>query len=125
MTERGAVLMWVTLPCVGYDLLNITNAQSLMFDPARIKYVNTKVLNTMLWMQQDRLKRDEVKVLDLFGVVCARGEFQSTLGPIYGSRPDGIHFTRAAARWVADQLGGDVEKVARQSAERRTRQPRG
>ena len=37
--------------------------------------------------------------------VCPGGKFTQTLGGTSGARPDGVHFSPPAARWLADWLG--------------------
>jgi lysophospholipase L1-like esterase len=51
--------------------------------------------------------RPEVEIFPFADLACPGG-FTQTLGDIDDARPDGIHFSPEAARWLADRYAPDL-----------------
>jgi peptidoglycan/LPS O-acetylase OafA/YrhL len=93
----GARVVWLTAPCTDPDdgglPFGAPRARGA-FEPRRTTHLNRVLL--------PRLAGPTVSVVDLFGLVCPGGRYRSQIGPIKDGRPDGLHFSEAGARWLAD-----------------------
>lgn len=111
LSSRGARVVWLTTPC--YQKFARGTG---VWDPERVHKLNEII-------QALAEERDpDAAVLDLFDQVCPGGEFTDTLGGITPARPDGAHFSDAAADWLARWLGPELlthAKSASDSARRR------
>ena len=97
----GARVVWMTAPCTDPDNGGLpfgAPKARAAFDPARTAHLNRSVLPQL---------GSEVRVVDLFSLVCPGGRFTETVGPVTGARPDGLHFSESGARWLADTYASD------------------
>jgi lysophospholipase L1-like esterase len=98
LSARGAQVAWLTAPCVG-PILPGPLSDNPALDAERTNYLNAAILPGLV------AARPQVEVIDLFGHICPDGAYAGELGGIPHARPDGLHFSPASARWVADWLG--------------------
>jgi len=108
LTSRGTVVAWLTWPC-GVNLREVVGLEANGFAaPDRIRWFNAEL------MPQVVASRPEVvEVIDFFGHVCPGGEFSHALGAHKNVRPDGLHFSVAGRRYIADWLGPQLVELAR------------
>jgi hypothetical protein len=97
LTSQGARVVWLSTPCS-----KPAQFRAVVLSPERVKR-----LNELISMVEAR-GRHVVEVLDLFGHVCPGGEFTNELGGVHNLRPDGAHFSRRGANWLARWLGPRV-----------------
>jgi peptidoglycan/LPS O-acetylase OafA/YrhL len=97
LTQRGAVVTWMTIPCSDKD-------HSGPGSP--LWFVNHNTIGRL-----DRA-RDEVQILDLDRETCPRHAYASSYAGIDPARPDGRHYSDegalAVARWALPIMLGDV-----------------
>ncbi len=100
LSSRGARVLWVSPLCVQNK---ITGTPTDVFDPERVRRQRFDVLAPVADANPERLE-----VLDLFGQVCPNGEVSQTIAGIPNFRPDGIHFSPHAERWVGNWIGKHI-----------------
>ena len=99
LSATGARVVWMTAPCTDPDNgglpFGVPRSKGA-FDPTRSAHLN-----------HDLLPQLGVRVVDLDGLVCPGGRFTQHVGPVSDARPDGLHFSEAGARWLADTYASD------------------
>jgi peptidoglycan/LPS O-acetylase OafA/YrhL len=103
--SSGAEVVWLVTPCYAGTTLPGPLYNTAALDPDRREHLNGVILPRLLE------SRPELHTIDLFGHVCPDGKYVQDIGGIAGGRPDGVHFSRPAARWLADWLGPEILKV--------------
>jgi hypothetical protein len=103
LSSHGARVVWISSLCVKAP----TVGASGVFDPTRIEALNDIITDVA------RTSAEHMTRIDLASVVCPRGSFTNTLHGIENARPDGIHFSPAAADWVARWLGPQLLRERR------------
>lgn len=105
LSATGAHVVWLNVPCTDPDAgglpFGVPRSKSA-FDPRRTAHVNATVLPELAAAHPDT-----VRVVDLFSIVCPGGKFTSILGGVTDARPDGLHFSAAGSRWLADTHAAD------------------
>src|SRR5690606_38917416 len=92
LTAGGARVVWFPIPCFGPSALEAIPRS----EASRAAH------EAILAQLADEL--DGVDVVDIDALTCPGGTYEPALGGIPGSRPDDIHFTPEAARWLAEAL---------------------
>ncbi|GIU83419.1 MAG: hypothetical protein KatS3mg008_0194 [Acidimicrobiales bacterium] len=108
LSSKGAVVVWLTSPCMG-PIFPGQLADNPAHEPARTRHLNERILPKV------ERRVPSLRLVDLFGHVCPDGEFESELGGIPHARPDGLHFSPAGARWLAEWLGPLLLDIRRES----------
>ncbi len=96
-------VVWLTSPCLKPG----ASGPMGRFDPERTRLVNRIISGPLA-----ESRRDHLAVIDVFAAVCPAGAFTNTLDGIDEFRPDGNHFSRAGADWVARWLGPQLVALA-------------
>ena len=99
----GATVVWMTVPCADPTHGGLpfgTPRTRTAFDPARRRHVNDVLLPQLV-----ASRPGAVRLADLDGTVCPGGRFKDQVGPVRDGRPDGLHFSDDAARWLAATYG--------------------
>lgn len=122
--RRDAGIAWLTLPCVRANVEETVMPLLGRIDGVRVVALNGHTLPELIAVQRRSAPREPWHLVDLAGLVCPEGAFRSALGPAPDGRPDGVHFTEAAASWVASELGDDIAARAREAHERRAKRAR-
>jgi peptidoglycan/LPS O-acetylase OafA/YrhL len=101
----GATVVWFSMPCVE-NSIGFGNVEPGVFDTERARHVNDVVLPDL------RRSAPELRVFDLFGVLCPDGTYAADLDGIEAVRPDGIHFSTEGAEWFAENYGDQLLELA-------------
>jgi peptidoglycan/LPS O-acetylase OafA/YrhL len=110
--EDGAHVVWVSPLCMGRMLAPGGNSP---LDPERTRRLIETIVEPLA------AQSDHVSYVDLFTKVCPDGKFANRLAGIDNLRPDGIHFSNHAARWVGGWLGGQLLEISDREGRRRDR----
>ena len=100
---QASQVVFLTSPCILYRR---TGTREGIFDPQRTSRFNETILQPL-----GRDRGERVEIVELYERVCRDGEVLDTLGGVADSRPDGIHFSTAAADWVASWLGPEIAEI--------------
>ncbi len=100
ITDRGAAVLWVTLPCIDEE-----KAESLGIDAERVPAMNAAIERVVASADPTTQR---VGVFDLFNSVCLDGEFIAELQGDPRARADGLHFSD----FIADQLAVQIANEA-------------
>lgn len=95
----GATVVWLTVPCADPTHGGLpfgTPRTRTAFEASRRRHVNEVLLPQLV-----ASRPGAVRLADLDGAVCPGGRFREQVGPLRDGRPDGLHFSDAAARWLA------------------------
>lgn len=95
----GATVVWLTVPCADPTHGGLpfgTPRTRTAFEASRRRHVNEVLLPQLV-----ASRPGAVRLADLDGAVCPGGRFREQVGPVRDGRPDGLHFSDAAARWLA------------------------
>jgi lysophospholipase L1-like esterase len=106
LAAKSPVVVWLTCPLIDFGLSpNGISPHYAMSDPARMVRFNQL-------LGEVAAERPELHIVDLAGFLAGApgGELDRTL------RPDGVHFTDAAALQVANWLGPQLLALAGQPA---------
>lgn len=103
LTAEGAVVAWLTAPCIEETDRAGPFAGTSVFEDER-----TTHLNEVIIPQLAADNRDRMRVVDVHGEICPGGEYAADLYGVSGARPDGLHFSDdgglAVSRWLGPQL---------------------
>ncbi|HJR25033.1 MAG TPA: acyltransferase family protein, partial [Acidimicrobiales bacterium] len=91
LRSNGAKVVWTTVPCAEFHPEQHANHHDNTEGNRRINLVN------------GLMRQLGVTVADFRDHVCPGGAFSSTVDGVGGARPDGVHFTDAAAEAIADR----------------------
>jgi peptidoglycan/LPS O-acetylase OafA/YrhL len=95
LSSSGAEVVWLVPPCVHRP----DGPQSGVFAPGRVEHVAHDLLPALF------ADRPAVHPADLYAEACPGGRFTDVVGGVADARPDGVHFTPAAADRLAEWLG--------------------
>lgn len=90
LAAGGARVVWSTTPCA-------------KFNPSRPNHHEDGEGNRRIDLLDGLIRRIGVSVAEFDSKVCPGGTFSSTVFGVPNARPDGVHFTPAAAQAIADQ----------------------
>jgi len=100
LSSRGARIVWVQAPCARSPSGDPSTATSSgPYETARVRHLNEVIAPRLAE------GRDDLALFDLFDIVCPEGEFVESLGGVEELRPDGVHFSRDGAMWLAETHG--------------------
>ncbi len=94
LSSTGAEVVWMRPPCVDPAGLAVALKH---FDTTRITRLDRTVVPALA-----RARAGRVRLFDLDRVLCPGGRPLRTVAGVGAVRPDGVHFSPAAARWFAD-----------------------
>ncbi len=106
LSSHGARIVWLTSVCVRTPDVGPVG----VFDLKRVRHLNDAIIGPLAAARPDR-----VTVVDLFDRVCPGGAFSDQLDGVPNARPDGVHFSDAAADAVARWLGPQILREARRA----------
>ena len=102
-----AHVVLLTTPC--FDSGTFPDGKGYPEDnPTRIR-----TYNDMLY--QAATSDPMVSVVDLFGMVCPKGKFSSSIDGVVVRSPDGIHFSLAGGNLLAAKILPTIEKLGREN----------
>ena len=104
----GAHVVLLTTPC--FDSGKFPDGKGYPEDsPTRIR-----TYNDMLY-QAASADPKVVSIVNLFGMVCPKGKFSSSLHGVVVRSPDGVHFSLAGGNLLAAKILPIIEKLGREN----------
>jgi peptidoglycan/LPS O-acetylase OafA/YrhL len=103
LTADGAVVVWLTGPCIEETERAGPFAGTSVFEPERTEHLNDVIIPQVAAANPDR-----VRVIDINGEICPGGDYTEQLYGIDGARPDGLHFSDEGSFATSEWLGPQV-----------------
>jgi peptidoglycan/LPS O-acetylase OafA/YrhL/lysophospholipase L1-like esterase len=103
LTAEGAVVAWLTAPCIEETERAGPFAGTSVFEPERTEHLNDVVIPRLAAANTDRMR-----VIDVNAEICPDGQYAGDLYGVSGARPDGLHFSDeggfATSEWLGPQI---------------------
>jgi len=103
LSVAGARVLWLQGPCArSVEVNGVPGASVGAYDTARVRHLNEVLLPQLV------RDRPDVRLFDLFPILCPDGEFVESLGGVEEVRPDGVHFSAEGSLWLANEHGDAI-----------------
>jgi peptidoglycan/LPS O-acetylase OafA/YrhL len=103
LSADGAVVVWLTAPCIEETERAGPFAGTSVFEQERTEHLNEVIIPRLAANNRDRMR-----VVDLNGEICPDGDYAGDLYGIAGARPDGLHFSDEGSFATSEWLGPQV-----------------
>jgi peptidoglycan/LPS O-acetylase OafA/YrhL len=103
LSSTGARVIWMTPPCTA---IKVTAGQQNPYAVANIAHLDSVILPKVMHDRQSR-----VVSFDLANILCPNGRVRTSVSGVGQLRPDGVHFSVAAALWFANTYADGLLKL--------------